>query len=327
MIKTMACLGTLAACLATASFGHAKETGGGFSSYLWRYEYRIAHDFNMPFKKIAGRNLVGIGRELQFDPSAKKTADTRVTSGKVKIGTPYKTAAFGSTPIPFRQIALREKWERSFSQIENYSAPSCDESLPKCTINTKVLRQTMNRGRDKSFFQKLSLANGTVNELISYRSDKRAYRKLDYWANPSESLGRGYGDCEDYVILKMALLSGMGVPTNSMSMIVVKDMQRDLYHAVLAIRTNRGTLILDNLNENVIADHQVKQYLPLFSFSEEKSWIHGWHKENPKRFLAKRAFSDIRGVLPGGSGNTKSISLRGVSNSELERLVPKSWAL
>ena len=80
----------------------------------------------------------------------------------------------------------------------------------------------------------MDLANRSVNRLISYQTDEQTYRKLDYWASPYESLERGFGDCEDYAILKMALLAKMGVPTNAMSMIVtINDIlaEHDPVHA------------------------------------------------------------------------------------------------
>ena len=75
--------------------------------------------------------------------------------------------------------------------------------------------------------------------------------------------------------MKMALLRSIGVPARSMSMVILKDRERDLYHAVLSVSTNKGHFILDNMSDSVVLDTQLAHYQPLFSFSENRSWIHG----------------------------------------------------
>jgi hypothetical protein len=61
------------------------------------------------------------------------------------------------------------------------------------------------------------------------------YGKLDYWATPAEILLRGSGDCEDFAILKMTALIRAGLPGNTLSLVVVRDNGRGVFHAVLAV--------------------------------------------------------------------------------------------
>ncbi len=58
------------------------------------------------------------------------------------------------------------------------------------------------------------------------------------------------GDCEDYVLTKRKELAREGFPLSSMMIVVVNDLN-DQGHAVLAVRTDKGDFILDNLNDDL----------------------------------------------------------------------------
>lgn len=47
--------------------------------------------------------------------------------------------------------------------------------------------------------------------VIEYRSDLEVHGSIDYWQNPSETVERGTGDCEDMAILLMHLADRLGV--------------------------------------------------------------------------------------------------------------------
>lgn len=284
----------------------------------------MSYDFDTPSDMAGYGEIIGANISKQVDvwllsgrkKSKQETAEQNSNSGP-----------FNSVLIPFRHAEMLDKWKARFNDLQTTLEPACDEHTDHCMQRVQTLKQTRTRAEHASFSEKLALANKAVNTLITYKSDEQAYGVLDYWASPKESLKHGFGDCEDYAILKMALLTEFGVPAGAMSMIVVKDIERDLFHAVLAIRTNRGTLLLDNLHENVIGDEQAQHYLPLFSFSQHSSWLHGWRKDSTQKVIAKRALANMQGVLPGGSGQQKDTSLNGDLNSESDQLFPISWAL
>src|SRR5579859_1042130 len=62
----------------------------------------------------------------------------------------------------------------------------------------------------------------------------------------------GYGDCEDYVLLKRKMLIDAGWPREALLITVVRDKKGE-GHAVLTVKTDKGEFILDNQNENVVA--------------------------------------------------------------------------
>ena len=72
-------------------------------------------------------------------------------------------------------------------------------------------------------------------------TDKEHWGVVDSWDFPDD----GYGDCEDYQLLKRKLLAEHGLSRRAMRMTVVIDEQGE-GHAVLMVRTDRGDYILDN---------------------------------------------------------------------------------
>jgi predicted transglutaminase-like cysteine proteinase len=70
---------------------------------------------------------------------------------------------------------------------------------------------------------------------------------VDKWSYPDD----GYGDCEDYVLLKRRMLMQAGWLRGKLLITVVHD-KKDLAHAVLTVVTSRGDLILDNETDDVL---------------------------------------------------------------------------
>lgn len=112
-----------------------------------------------------------------------------------------------------------------------------------------------------------------MTRLVRYLPDNGA---LDVWASPGETLSRGAADCEDYAILKMAALKEADVPKKDMSVVVVRDTSRNLYHAVLSVVIGDGYLVLDNLRGKVMSDRDLHSYTPLYSVGAAGAWIHGY---------------------------------------------------
>jgi predicted transglutaminase-like cysteine proteinase len=62
----------------------------------------------------------------------------------------------------------------------------------------------------------------------------------------------GYGDCEDYVLLKRKMLMDAGWPREALLITVVRDKKGE-GHAVLTVKSDKGEYVLDNQNESVLA--------------------------------------------------------------------------
>jgi len=117
----------------------------------------------------------------------------------------------------------------------------------------------------------------SVNALINqtpYITDDRVWGQSDYWASPIEFFKRG-GDCEDFAIAKYASLRALGVPEDRMRIAIVQDLQKNIPHAVLVVYTQKGALVLDNQNKDILeVGYVVNRYKPIFSINRTAWWLH-----------------------------------------------------
>src|SRR5690606_34400724 len=146
---------------------------------------------------------------------------------------PMQTAAiipgvFGSVAIPMRNFPVSARWAPIYRAISGCAGSACGRK-------SKTFAAVVETAREKRFLEKLDGINRGINGLIAYKRDKAVYGSLDHWAKPAEILKRGAGDCEDFAILKMAALLDAGVPAQSMSLVVLQDSRKGVFHAVLSV--------------------------------------------------------------------------------------------
>jgi predicted transglutaminase-like cysteine proteinase len=89
--------------------------------------------------------------------------------------------------------------------------------------------------------------NTSVNWTIKPLSDIEHWGVADRWSYPDD----GYGDCEDYVLLKRRMLIQSGWPREALLVTVVHT-EKDEGHAVLTVITDNGDYVLDNQNMNIL---------------------------------------------------------------------------
>ena len=89
--------------------------------------------------------------------------------------------------------------------------------------------------------------NNWVNETIKPLTDIEHRGVVERWSYPDD----GYGDCEDYVLLKRRMLMRLGFPREALLVTVVRN-QKNQGHAVLTVTTDKGDYVLDNQNKNVL---------------------------------------------------------------------------
>ena len=217
--------------------------------------------------------------------------------GMQKTGS-INSSFFETTAIPFANLATQSNWDRVRKTDFDELSPNC--IVGACGQRFRQLSNTIDRIEAKPFYEKLEAVNSTVNLVIKYAPDSQLYVKNDHWATTNQTIETGLGDCEDIAILKHSMLLKVGIPASSMSLVVLKDTSRDLYHAVLAVSTNSGHLILDNVSNNIYRDTSVHHYQPLYSFSDDRSWIHGVNKKSSGFVLALTADS-LGPIAPGES--------------------------
>ncbi len=105
----------------------------------------------------------------------------------------------------------------------------------------------------KSKSEQLLKVNFYLNQLLP-QYDAVIQKQEDYWATPKEFLIAGYGDCEDYVIIKYFTLLKIGFDKNKLFMTTVHEKYSGGYHMVLSYfeEKNKSPFILDNLSFKVL---------------------------------------------------------------------------
>ena len=72
-------------------------------------------------------------------------------------------------------------------------------------------------------FAQLRKINDEINERIQPMTDLDHYGEVERWAYPDD----GYGDCEDYALLKRRTLIELGWPADTLLITVVRDRKGD----------------------------------------------------------------------------------------------------
>lgn len=98
-----------------------------------------------------------------------------------------------------------------------------------------------------ALWRTLTSVNRRVNERIKPITDQAHWGIVDRWEYPDD----GFGDCEDYQLLKRRMLVQRGLPRRVLLMTVVID-ETGQGHAVLMVRTDRGDFILDNKTNMIL---------------------------------------------------------------------------
>ena len=124
--------------------------------------------------------------------------------------------------------------------------------------------------------ERLKRTNDFFNRQMQFGDDMTIWGQEDYWATPLESLGKGAGDCEDFVIAKYFTLKEMGVESNKLRLIYVRakigssDTALQA-HMVLAYyaKPEAEPLVLDNLIGEIRPASRRPDLVPVFSFNSE----------------------------------------------------------
>ncbi len=120
----------------------------------------------------------------------------------------------------------------------------CVEYKPECNTKPSTPRDVV---MTPKAWADLVKVNSWVNDTIKPMTDMDHWGVVERWNYPDD----GYGDCEDYVLLKRRMLIKAGWPREALLITVVRD-KKDEGHAVLTVKTNRGEFILDNQEAEIL---------------------------------------------------------------------------
>ena len=200
----------------------------------------------------------------------------------------YKRAFLASTLFVFAIFAGGE-----FIKASTYDkiAKVYGQNAKKRVV---ALNELMVSLKDATEQEKLVKVNDFFNRL-QWKDDREVWGQKDYWATRMEFLGKGAGDCEDFVTAKYFTLKQLGVSTQKLYFTYVKALDYNQAHMVLSYYDSPKSipLVLDNINPNIKIATQRKDLAPVYSFNGDSLFLSkqeglgqaipgGNKKQNPK---------------------------------------------
>jgi predicted transglutaminase-like cysteine proteinase len=140
----------------------------------------------------------------------------------------------------------------------------CQQDPAECMVDLSEPATIELAAKD---WQTLNRINQQVNAAIKAKTDKDHWGVEDIWDFAED----GYGDCEDYQLVKRKRLVEAGFPRRALRMTVVID-EEGAGHAVMMVRTTRGDFILDNKHNAILPWHRTNYVYIKREGDEGSAW-------------------------------------------------------
>lgn len=141
----------------------------------------------------------------------------------------------------------------------------CQSHAAECSVRSSSKRRIR---LTTARWNALVSVNNDVNRKIKPATDEEIFGRPEVWAYPSS-----VGDCEDLVLLKRRTLVAMGWPVGTLLVTVVRRPNGE-GHAVLTVLTDRGDLVLDNLDPDIkVWSETPYQYVKRQSELNTGAWL------------------------------------------------------
>jgi len=142
----------------------------------------------------------------------------------------------------------------------------CAEHSFECKVTAAAPRDVV---LSNKAWADLTRINRWVNDNVKPMTDLEHWGVVEKWSYPDD----GYGDCEDYVLLKRRMLMEAGWPRAALLVTVVREKNGN-GHAVLTVKTDKGEFILDNQEERILLWSETSyRYVKRQSQSEPNRWV------------------------------------------------------
>ena len=108
--------------------------------------------------------------------------------------------------------------------------------------------------------------NSQVNASVTYKTDLAQFEVPEFWQEAGK-----FGDCEDYALLKRALLKEQGFDADKIHLATcwINVKADDTGHCVLIVETDKGQFVLDNnLKDPVLLNFQAADYKYIWNIIE-----------------------------------------------------------
>ena len=205
---------------------------------------------------LAGCMMLLSGQARAADSLAPMEAPVITVTGSLGAVPPD---ALGTMTLPYRPTRYMAQWNR----VNHDSS------------HVPALRQLVQPALGLSRSDQIAYVQAVVGQRIRWRSDATEWGYHDYWASARETLSRGAGDQEDRAILKMMALRALGMPARDLYLTIGKEKIGGPPIFVLLVRNAGRYLILDDWSGPPIPAERRADFLPMLSFAQGGSWIHG----------------------------------------------------
>lgn len=209
-------------------------------------------------------------RLAAVEPDGKRD-DSAAVSQAIVARAAAAEEPFGLLSFRAPQGQLWTKWRAvsASTAIDAGEIAWCREGAEICSGATVRYLALLQKMQPLSAEGRVALINRAANDAVEYTSDYLQHGVADRWSSPLATLASGRGDCEDYALLKYALLKDSGFDPADLRIFLVRDMQVQQDHAVLAVRTGGRWLVLDNRIARPIDIADVKHFMPLFALDHD----------------------------------------------------------
>jgi len=180
-----------------------------------------------------GSKYSATGRMLAMAATVFAAASSASAAEQFAYGGP------ANQPDPGAYIAVGQSTRAPIGWVE-----FCVRYKPECDTKPSQPRDVVFTLRS---WADLIKVNAWVNDNIKPITDLEHWGVLEQWDYPDD----GYGDCEDYVLLKRRMLMQYGWPREALLITVVRDKRGD-GHAVLTVKADKGEFILDNQTGDIL---------------------------------------------------------------------------
>ena len=175
-----------------------------------------------------------------------------------------RVASLGGSGVPterFSYVSVGEPTRAPIGWVE-----FCVEYKPECATKPSSPRDVVLTPKAWADMVKV---NRWVNDSIKPVTDLEHWGVVERWNYPDD----GYGDCEDYVLLKRRMLMQAGWPREALLITVVRDKKNE-GHAVLTVKTDKGEFILDNQEAEILPWSKTGyRFVKRQSQSDPNAWV------------------------------------------------------
>ncbi len=198
------------------------------------------------------------------------TCGVSLIAGVVFLAAAASTAAAGERLAYGGPVNLHD--EAAYIAVGAVTRPPigwvdfCIRYKPECATKPSMARDVV---LTPAAWSDMAKVNNWANSNIKPITDLEHWGVVEQWDYPDD----GYGDCEDYVLLKRRLLMQAGWPREALLITVVRDKKGD-GHAVLTVKTNRGEFILDNQEAEILPWNKTGyRFVKRQSQSDPNVWV------------------------------------------------------